>query len=162
MNDFKSLYEGYKDKVYFFTRKIVKNNDDTEDIVQDIFVHLWKHRKKLTETENIESIIFKTAKQEIANYYRRNKIAYTDIEILPYSDDELVYEESVNSDAVKKVYLFLEQVPEKSKIFFLKNNFENKTYSEIAKEYNISKQAVEQHVNKVKRFLKAKLSTLQY
>ena len=75
-SQFKILYAEYKHQIFFFVKKYIHGQDDIEDVVQDIFVHLWKHRDQLDK--NKEVIIFKTAKQEVANFYRRNKLSFSD------------------------------------------------------------------------------------
>ena len=45
-------------------KKYIHGKDDIEDVVQDVFVHLWKYKNSLGT--NREAIVYKTAKQEIA------------------------------------------------------------------------------------------------
>ncbi|MCS3870271.1 RNA polymerase sigma-70 factor (ECF subfamily) [Chryseobacterium ginsenosidimutans] len=156
MDQFKNLYTDYKHKVYFFVKKYISNNEDIEDVVQEIFIHLWKHIKDLRNSENVEAIIFKTAKQEIANFYRKNKM------ILASSNDESVLEnhaeeipENIISDQdISTLQSLLEKVPAKSRDLFLQNKVQNLSYSKIAEQNNLSKSAVEKHINKVLKFLK--------
>lgn len=153
---FEKLYIRYRHQVFFFVKKYIHGQDDIEDVVQDIFVHLWKHRNVLGE--NIQSIIFKTAKQEISNFYRKNKFSFSDykeeshISIVKdeYDEDEL---NSFSEQAEK----LLQLIPEKSRSYFLKHKVDGLSYSQIAKEHSISKNAVAKHVNKVLNILKTHL-----
>jgi RNA polymerase sigma-70 factor (ECF subfamily) len=61
-------------------------------------------------------------------------------------------------DQLKKIESLLEQVPEKSREFFIQNKIQNLSLFTIAQENHISKTAVEKHVNKVLKFLRANLS----
>lgn len=158
MNDFKKIYSKYKNQVYFFVKRYVSSNEDVEDLVQEIFIHLWKHHVQLVSSNNKEQIIFKTAKQEIANFYRRNKLIYSSIEEL----SELKTQEPDGHDVdsfylenISKIENLIEKLPIKTKEFFLKNKIENISYAKLAKEHNISKTAVEKHVNKALKFIKA-------
>jgi RNA polymerase sigma-70 factor (ECF subfamily) len=156
MDQFKNLYTDYKHKVYFFVKKYISNNEDIEDVVQEIFIHLWKHIKDLRSSENVEAIIFKTAKQEIANFYRKNKM------ILASSNDESVLENhaeeipenTISDQDISTLQSLLEKVPAKSRDLFLQNKVQNLSYSKIAEQNNLSKSAVEKHINKVLKFLK--------
>ncbi|MFV0231467.1 MAG: sigma-70 family RNA polymerase sigma factor [Empedobacter falsenii] len=154
MNQFKKIYDDYKHKVYYFVKKYISNEQDIEDIVQDIFIHVWKHQSNLT-TENFEAIIFKTSKQEIANFYRRNKLQFSFIENDIIDDDNIV--EEIDPQKFTKASRLLEQLPDKTRDFFIKNRIEQISYSKIAKENNLSKTAVEKHVKKAIFYLKANL-----
>lgn len=152
-SQFKILYAEYKHQIFFFVKKYIHGQDDIEDVVQDIFVHLWKHRDQLDK--NKEVIIFKTAKQEVANFYRRNKLSFSDFKEEPHLSivkDE--YDEDEFRSYSEQAQKLLKLIPEKSKSFFLKHKIDGLSYSEIAKESSISKNAVAKHVNKVLNILK--------
>jgi RNA polymerase sigma factor (sigma-70 family) len=157
-SSFSLIYSEYKHQVFFFVKKYIHGNDDIEDVVQEIFVHLWKHRLSLDK--NIEAIVFKTAKQEISNFYRKNKISFSDIEeniIYTHKEDENTEEDM--SHQSKKIEDLLNLLPEKSKSFFLQHKIEGLSYSQIAKENSISKNAVAKHVNKVLLYIKTHLNS---
>lgn len=157
---FEKIYLDYKHQVYFFVRKFIANTEDVEDVVQEIFVHLWKHSSSLKNSQTLESIIFKTAQQEVSNFYRKNKMLFS------LSEDSLIKDEAdtektdakFKEEQIQKIQSLLEKVPERSKSFFYKNKLERVSYSQIAKENNISKTAVEKQVNKVIRHIKANLN----
>lgn len=155
---FEKLYTEYKHQVFFFVKKYIHGREDIEDVVQDIFVHLWKHRHSLEK--NKEAIVFKTAKQEIANFYRKNKLSFSDFkeEIHLQVVKEEMEEEEEYGQHTEKIEKLLHQMPEKSKVIFLKHKIEGQSYSQIAKENSISKNAVAKHVNKVLSLLKAHIN----
>ncbi|WP_370895834.1 RNA polymerase sigma factor [Chryseobacterium gossypii] len=160
MEYFKKIYLDYKHQVYFFVKKFISNVEDVEDVVQEIFIHLWKHSSSLKNHQTLESVIFKTAQQEISNFYRKNKM------LISFSHEDLIKDEAdsektdneFKEEQLRKIQNLLEEVPERSKAFFYKNKLEKISYSQIAKENNISKTAVEKQVNKVVRYIKANLN----
>lgn len=125
--------------------------------MQDIFVHLWKHKDALDK--NKEAVVFKTAKQEIANFYRKNKLSFSDFKEQSHlSIVKEEYDEDEFKSYSEQVEKILQLIPEKSKSFFLKHKIDGLSYSEIAKENSISKNAVAKHVNKVLHILKANIN----
>ena len=160
MQHLKKIYLDYKHQVYFFVKKFISNKEDVEDVVQEIFVHLLKHSASLKNPQTLESIIFKTSQQEVSNFYRKNKMLFS------FSDESLIKDEAdsekndveFKEEQLQKIHNLLEEVPERSKTFFYKNKLEKISYSQIAKENNISKTAVEKQVNKVIRHIKTNLN----
>ena len=160
MENFKKIYLDYKHQIYFFVKKFISNMEDVEDVVQEILVHLWKHSSSLKDPQTLESIIFKTAQQEVSNFYRKNKMIFS------FSDESLIRDEAdsektdheFKEEQLKKIHSLLEDLPEKSKTFFFRNKLEKISYTQIAKENNISKTAVEKQVNKVIRYIKTNLN----
>ncbi|MDR4892193.1 MULTISPECIES: RNA polymerase sigma factor [unclassified Chryseobacterium] len=165
MDHFKEIYSGYKHRVYFFVAKYLSEEEDIEEIVQDIFMHVWKYLSKTYSPSEIEALIFKSAKQEVSNFYRKRKMIFVPLESSQESQDEEnseIEKQIQQEDQLKKIEDLLEQVPEKSREFFIKNKIQNLSLFTIAQENDISKTAVEKHVNKVLKFLRANLNFFFY
>ncbi|NIF06530.1 sigma-70 family RNA polymerase sigma factor [Chryseobacterium sp. Tr-659] len=158
MEQFKKIYSEYKHRVYFFVRKYVRQETDVEDIVQDIFVHLWKHLDKADSPSAVEAIIFKASKQEISNFYRRNKILFVSSEenIIPENADDISDEVSAQ-EQMKKVEVLLDKLPMKTKELLLRHTTQNISYSKLADEHKVSKTAIGKQINKALDFLKINL-----
>ncbi|MDF2553556.1 MAG: hypothetical protein K0R77_2831 [Chryseobacterium sp.] len=161
MDSFKKIYSEYKHKVYFFVAKYVSDEEDIEELVQDIFMHVWKYCSETDSLSQTEAIIFKSAKQEISNFYRKKKMIYVSLEnsqqISPEENSD-IEKKLLQEDQLQKIEKLLEQVPERSREFFIKNKLQNLSLFTIAKENHISKTAVEKHVNKVLKFLRTNLN----
>ncbi|MCJ8152723.1 sigma-70 family RNA polymerase sigma factor [Chryseobacterium sp. SSA4.19] len=161
MESFKEIYSAYKHRVYFFVAKYVAEEEDIEELVQDIFMHVWKYCSKTDSASQTEALVFKSAKQEIANFYRKRKMIFVSLENSPAeeTDEHSDIEKKVKQeDQLQKIESLLEQVPERSRDFFIKNKIQNLSLFTIARENDISKTAVEKHVNKVLKFLRANLN----
>lgn len=158
MNQFKKIYSEYKHKVYFFVRKYIQRDEDVEDIVQDIFVHVWKHLDKANNPSAIEAIIFKTSKQEVANFYRKNKLVLisSDQNIIPETEDE-ISDKFHTEEQISKIETLLDNLPQKTKELFIQHTVENLSYSHLARENKISKAAIGKHISKAISFLKINL-----
>lgn len=158
MEQFKKIYSEYKNRVYFFVKKYVQRDEDIEDIVQDIFVHVWKHLDKVNKEIPVEAIIFKTCKQEVSNFYRKNKLLFT---VSEQGDSKEAEEESIDEnyteEQISKMVALLDKLPQKTKKLFIQHKVENMSYSQLAKENNISKTAIGKQINKAISFLKVNL-----
>lgn len=161
MADFKKIYSEYKHRVYFFVAKYISEEEDIEETVQDTFMHIWKYLPKTGSESEVEALVFKSAKQEVSHFYRKRKMIFVPLEDSRENvseDDVQIDEKLQQEDRLKKIETLLEQVPERSREFFVQNKMQNLSLFTIAKENNISKTAVEKHVNKVLKFLRNHLN----
>ncbi|WEK21595.1 MAG: sigma-70 family RNA polymerase sigma factor [Candidatus Pedobacter colombiensis] len=155
---FKCLFESYHYKIYQFAFRFTNDDAAAEDIVQNIFIHIWFNRTKLNEQAGLEAILFKTAKQEVSNWYRNMKsqeLRIEDAGLLAQEDTE----EEDQYKEVQKAYLYelLETLPEKRKKIFMLHRFEGLTCQEIAQHLSISKSAVENQINQALTYLRQKV-----
>ncbi|GEN77051.1 RNA polymerase sigma factor [Chryseobacterium hagamense] len=160
MRHFKKIYSDYRHQVYFFVRKYISGPEDIEDVVQEIFIHLWKYDAQLQKSGHPESVIFRTAKQEIANFYRKNKMIFaSDPEIIA-GLEETQEEADIfwKEENLIKIERLLHELPARNKDLLLRNKLENVSYVKLAEENNLSKTAVEKRINKALAYIRSNLS----
>lgn len=152
---FKEIYELYHFKVFCFVKKYTAQLADSEDVTQNVFIHLWKYRAKLDPDVSLEAILFKSSKQEISKWYKKQN------RIFSVEDDQLVREldsaaepEEDISEQLEKIEYLLNKIPEKRRKIFSLHKFEDRSYKEIAAEMNMSQSAVANQISKTLQFLK--------
>ncbi|WP_431609247.1 RNA polymerase sigma factor [Chryseobacterium sp. 'Rf worker isolate 10'] len=160
----KEVFEKYSQLIFSHVFKKVGKRNDALDIVQNVFIHLWKYRKKL-KNSSADGIIFRTCRQEIYHFYKEIKsgilgesvsIEELQVEICDYSEQELEIQLE-KERRLEAVYETLDLVPEKRKQIFLLSKIEGRTRDEIAAEMNMSKSAIGNQIDKVMQFLISKL-----
>lgn len=152
---FKEIYDIYHFKVFSFVKKYTAQLADAEDVTQNVFIHLWKYRNKLNVEIELESILFKSCRQEISKWYKKQN------EIFSVEEAQLIKEldsaddpaETIDS-RLEKIELLLEQMPERRRKIFTLYKFEDWSYKEIATEMNMSPSAVANQVSKTLQYLK--------
>ena len=152
---FKEIYDMYHFKVFCFVKKYTAQLADSEDVTQNVFIHLWKYRAKLDPNVELEAILFKSSKQEISKWYKKqNRIFSVENEQL-IKELDYVYEvdDDINSKLEKIEYL-LNKIPAKRRKIFSLHKFEDRSYKEIAAEMDMSPSAVANQISKTLQFLK--------
>ncbi|MDD4193214.1 MAG: sigma-70 family RNA polymerase sigma factor, partial [Mangrovibacterium sp.] len=64
---FDLLFEQYSSKLYYFVNKYLNQKEESEEIVQDVFLNLWKHKKEIRSGEAFKSYLYKIASNLIRN-----------------------------------------------------------------------------------------------
>ena len=84
------LYDKYTDNLYRYARHFSKDKDFIKDCIHDLFLDLYKYRKKLSETDNVKFYLFRSLRRIIhKEQVRVIPIVYNEMIIDP--DDALVF-----------------------------------------------------------------------
>ena len=160
---FKSLYDLYARRLYAFCMEYTKSREDTEEIVQDAFVWLWRNRASIRQESTIKNLLFLRVKHFLINAWRArvNTPIFEDyvdyINSLPAdSRDHLEY-----MDFRDTVMSIIDQLPKtQSKVVKMSRleGFENK---EIAEKLRLSEQTVKNALSMGLKFLKERLGTIE-
>lgn len=155
------LYEMYHARIFHFALSFLKNEDDSYDIVQEVFVKLWERRSSFRKDTNIDALMFTMAKNTILSVFRKRATEQKYIESLGYNMQ-------INSDSTSEQidYSFLKaqyesivpKLPPKRKEIFILSREKGLSNKEIAKLKGISEKTVEDHITKSLAFLKKHIS----
>ena len=100
---FNELYEKYSKLIYAISFSILKNKENSEDIMQTVFTKIYNLNSDKLPTSNEASWLYTLTKNESINLIRKqkNKVNLDDIADIPYDDKEL--ENIIERDAYNKI-----------------------------------------------------------
>lgn len=158
---FCELYIRYKNRLFLFSLKFLKDKDLTEDIVQDIFTHLWESRYFIDANYNISSYLFTITKNRILNTLKKYSTEKNIIDII--MSKSLVEQVSADNEIIDSEYknLFkaaINKLPPTRKKIFVLSRMEHMTHKEIAATLNISIYTVQEHISESLKYIKKYLS----
>ena len=158
---FDKIYEHYNLKVYSFALRNLKNRQDAEGVVQEVFLSLWNEREKLKNIKNLNAWLFSVCFNIIRKHFR--KLSYeqkylnhlTDSKIL--EDTDTVTEIEYNNLLTEADKIINHLPPRQKQIFYLsrKNGVSN---DQISQKLNISKKTVENQLSIAVTFLRKSLA----
>lgn len=155
---FDRIYELYSHKLYSFVFRILKNESEAADIVQEVFVKIWESRDKLGDYKLLNSYIFTIAYNFSISLIRKRISSNKYLERLKNSSvivtaPAIISEIEFNELNVQ-VERLISQLPERQKQVYLLHRENGLTYSEIANQMGISKNTVENHMVKALKYLR--------
>ena len=136
----------YGGKLMSFIRPKVKNTEDAEDILQEVW-YQFSSLTNLSEIVNVGGWLYRVTSNKIIDKYRKKKTE--NLEDFVYEDEDgsfsikdiLLLDDSAGPDVKmfqdeiwKKLFEALEELPEKQKMVYMENELNDKTLQEIADE----------------------------
>ncbi len=161
---FELLVQKYTARIYSLVRKMVIIHDDTEDLVQDIFLKIWINIQSFRGDSELFTWIYRIAYNETINFLNKKNKRF----FIPVDDYQMLQLQTVENDAFfsgdtieKRLQKALTQLPPKQKAIFEMRYFENMKHQDIAEILNISlgnvKSQYHNAVEKIKKFVKIEL-----
>lgn len=152
---FEEMYNRYALSMIDYIVKVLRSEDEAMDIIQEIFISLWKRRETLEIQTSLKSYLFRSARNLSIRYIEQHLSKENFLETLVSQFDGFApsvvtdlevkeLEEQIN-DAVRNL-------PEKMREIFQLSRFENLSYHEIAERLQISDTTVKKQIsNALKR-----------
>lgn len=132
---FNLLIRKYQQRLYWHIRKMVIDHDDTDDILQNVFIKTWKGLSNFREDANLYTWLYRIATNETITFLNNKKKRF----FLPIVDVENVLLSSLESDnnfngdeiqlKLQKAILTL---PEKQRLVFNMKYFDEMKYEDMS------------------------------
>jgi RNA polymerase sigma factor (sigma-70 family) len=149
VREYNRSVEDFADQVYRFIFGNLKDEEQSNDIVQDSYERLWLH---LTELEYpvVKSWLFSTAYHIMIDIIRKEK-RLADMESV--NDKDLIYE-SQYSDLSEILHKAIDLLPEQQRSSVLLRDYEGYSYKEIAEITGMSEAQVKINIYRARVTLK--------
>ena len=138
--------------------KMVRSSAIAEDIVQDVFLKIWRNRSQLDHQQSVKAYLYRAAINTALNYLEKTKYNSSLDDAHEYTpsanntDDTIAYQETE-----QRIQNAIDTLPPKCKVVFTLSRFEEQSYAEIAQTLDISVKAVEKHMGKALKILREQL-----
>jgi len=133
---FTAIIKKYQEKLYWHTRRMVVDHDDANDVLQNVFIKVWKGLENFREDSQLYTWLYRIATNECLTFMEQQKkrgtISFTDVE---EGLSNKVKADS-NFDANKlewKLQVAIQQLPEKQRVVFNLRYYEEMPYQEMSR-----------------------------
>ncbi|MFP4291352.1 MAG: RNA polymerase sigma factor [Cyclobacteriaceae bacterium] len=155
-----NLFRTYYSPLCRTVFNIVHDSDAAEDIVQDVFVKVWRKREQMDAGGYIKAYLYRSSINTALNYLEKNR-RNRSMDDSPdahasyshNSTDDIISQQEVS----KSIDQALQALPPKCRTVFSLSRFEEMSYAEIAAQLDISVKAVEKHMGKALRLMREHL-----
>ncbi|HMI04521.1 MAG TPA: sigma-70 family RNA polymerase sigma factor [Pedobacter sp.] len=132
---FNLLLNKYQQKIYWHIRRLVIDHDDTDDLVQDVFIKVWKNLENFRSDSQLYTWIYRIATNESITFLNKQKQRNNTPldEVSGELEETLVASSYFDGDKIQmKLQRALLTLPEKQRLIFNMKYFDDLKYEEIA------------------------------
>ena len=141
----------------------LKQKEDAEGIVQEVFIKIWESRSKIDIYASFESFLFTIAYNATMSLLRKRMSETKSREYLKslqqFSSAEQITDEIQYKELKQKVESLLKQLSPRQEEIYRLSREEGLTHEEIARKLNISESTVNNHLVKTIKFFKSHLDS---
>lgn len=158
---FRQLVSEYKERLYWHIRKIVVNHDDTDDVLQNTFIKVFKNIDGFKGDSKLYSWMYRIATNEAITFINKRSKQHQ----ISTEEMQMVMVNNLKADtyfdgdeAQLKLQQAIATLPQKQQLVFNMKYFDNMKYDEISDVLETSVGALKSSyhiaVKKIEHFIK--------
>lgn len=159
---FHFLFKTYHKTLVLYALSLLKDQASSEDLVQEVFLSIWKKRETININFSIKNYLFRSVHNAFINDHKKKlkkKSLLADIQ------NEAIYsvienDEDFINEKLRLIENEINRLPKKTRKIFIMNKRRGLRGNEIAEMLNLSEKTVESHLYRALKRLRANLSNL--
>lgn len=157
---FTQLVRKYQERIYWHIRRMVADHEDTNDIMQNVFIKVWKNLGEFRAEANLYTWLYRIATNETLTWIdqqkRRASASLSDHESA--LENKLVAQKGYDARKIEwKLQQAIQLLPEKQRVVFNLRYYDEMPYEEMAEVLDTSvgalKASYHHAVKKVEAYL---------
>ena len=138
---YRQIIKRYQTKLFSYLYRLIGNREETEDLLQNVFVKVYNNLDRFDRRKKFSSWIYRIAHNEAVNFLKKKgKKKFISLEDITTTKDKLEISTSEKSPAdswikkelKKEVEVAMEKLPSKYKEVLILRYFLDKSYGEMS------------------------------
>lgn len=169
---YKALFRKYYANLLFYATRILDNEEEAEDVIQDVFVELWKRKDSMEIGDQIRAFLYRSVYTRSLNILKHRNIENNYNSIMEelnlertdfyHPDNNEVIQRIENRELRIEIYEAINELPDKCKEVFKLSYLYDMKNKEIADVMGVSLRTVEAHMYKALKHLRSRLNHLWF
>lgn len=144
-----ALMDAYKKRLYYHIRRMLDDHDDTDDVLQNVFIKAWRALPNFRGESGLYTWLYRIATNESLTFINQRKKRQT-LSLSEDDDEEYVNpiykikaETELNPNQIElKLQAAIQQLPDKQRAVFCLRYYDEMPYSEISEVLETSEGAL--------------------
>ena len=160
---YEEIYRRYWSLLYISCCKILKDEDEAKDIVQEVFLSLLNKKLILEIKVSLSNYLYSSVRYKVLDRIKHSKIKdnyFISLSNYAGSGNNLTDGKLIEKEFIHQMEQAIQFLPPKMRVVFELSRDQNLSHKEIARLLDISDKTVKKQINNALRILKIKLVTL--
>jgi RNA polymerase sigma-70 factor (ECF subfamily) len=164
---FNLIVRKYQKKIYWHIRRIVIDHDDADDVVQNVFIKVWKNLLGFKGESQFYTWLYRIATNESISFIKQKKAnLFVSMEDVQYRLSRSLHDDNYfkGDDIQLKLQQAILTLPEKQRIVFNMKYYDDLKYEEISEVLGTSvgalKASYHHAVKKIEAYLREHVKTM--
>ncbi len=157
-----TLFAHYYQKLCFFANTYLRNPEESEEVVADVFLTIWKNRHQLVIEKSLKSYLYVSVRHASLATIKKRQPLFEDIEDILFSTNLLDPNDPekilTHKELQHQLDVAIESLPSRCKQIFLMSRMEGLSYKEISEILGIAEKTIENQLVKALRILRGYLN----
>lgn len=157
---FTELVKKYQERLYWHIRRILVDHDDTNDVLQNVFIKVWKGLDNFRSDSRLYTWLYRIATNECLSFLETKK-KKSALSLSDYEDglsNQIKADKHFDVNKLEwKLQLAIQKLPEKQRLVFTLRYYDEMPYEEMSKILETSEGALKASyhhaVKKVEEFI---------
>ena len=157
---FERVFKDNFKNLHAYACSILKDSDDAEEMVQNVFYKLWEKKEKIDELQSVAAYLYRSVYNECMNFVKHEKVK-TAYEAHAVHHGNIASRPVDNADTKQleaRIAEAMSTLPEQCRTIFQMSRFEELKYREIADKMGLSVKTVENQMGKALKIMRTKLA----
>lgn len=151
---FGQLYHNYRVRLYYNIFKMIKSDEDAEELLQELFVKIWLNRQNLDPERSFKAYLFKISENLVYDFFRKAALQKK-------LQDHLTVTASGEGNNIERYIYFkesallvdqaIENLPPRRKEIYKLCKIEGRSYEEVSRSLGISVSTINEHIVKASK-----------
>jgi RNA polymerase sigma factor (sigma-70 family) len=159
---FETLVYRYNVTLYKFIYARIREEHDTKDILQELFISFWKNRQTIITQDKILSYLTRAAYYAVIDWQIQHKKILARQTVLLEKDEPTTFPveaQLISLELKSEVDTIVSKMNDTMRKVFVSSRWESKSIREIAVEHGLSEQTVKNYISLALKRIRLKLNT---
>ncbi len=161
---FTFFFKAYYPSFCQFANHLIKDTADSESLVSEAFLSVWKHREKLASPTELKRYCYTVIRNKCYHWLKdkqKRDLLQQELSCTSQPTEDHVLNAMIRSELIESLHLSIESLPPQCAKILSKLFIEGQTVKEIAEELNLSVSTIKTQKKIGISFLKKTLTSIQ-
>ena len=132
---FNGIVNAYTERLYWHVRRFLCSHEDTNDLLQDIFIKIWTALPTFRGDAKLYTWLYRIATNEVLNHLRKKRFKA----LISLESSATIVEKMIDDDPhfngnqlQRELHKAIQRLPDKQRVVFSLRYFDEMKYEDIA------------------------------